>query len=146
MSSDFDSDPEDENSSVAEVLSDSPMVTVSDVTPVTNPSTPVDVTPTASINKSSKKRRSIKEKYPILSPCSCNKNCIGEIPQESRIISHDKFWEIESTYERKLWLKGNIKVDEKKSSKRPTMVPMAGKNPCSGFSAYKRASNAWPSM
>ena len=89
----------------------------------TNPSTPHSSTrATKNPSTSSKKISSIKEKYPILTPCCCKKKCIEKIPQESRNIIHDKFWEMESTDERRLWMCGNIKVQAKKSAKIPSMV------------------------
>ena len=150
MSSDFESDGENENTSLSQLpldspmaLSDSPMALPDleesdNYSPdfnviqaqadldnaTTNPSTPQSSTrATKKPSTSSKKRSSVKEKYPILPPCSCKKKCIERIPEEIRDTIHKNFWLMESTDERRLWMCGNIKVQPKKSTKIPSMVP-----------------------
>ena len=53
-------------------------------------------------SKSSRKRKSLCDKYPMLPTCNCKKNCVKNIPEETRQIIHEKFWEIDSKQERDL--------------------------------------------
>ena len=48
---------------------------------------------------SQKKKKHIREKYPLLSPCDCKKKCHENIAEEARQVIHDKFWSIDSKSE-----------------------------------------------
>ena len=43
-------------------------------------------------SKSSRKRKSIKDKYPLLPPCNCNKKCIEKLSEERRKLIHEEYW------------------------------------------------------
>ena len=128
MSSDFESDSDDPNyiplhSTVVDSLTDESVSLQEEVSQEDNSSIAEGllVTPTKR-SKSSRKRAGIKGKHPLLSPCNCKKLCIDKIPEETRAIIHQRFWEMESTDDRRLWLSGHIKVEGKKSAKVPSMA------------------------
>ena len=56
--------------------------------------------------KSSKKRKSIALKHPLL-PCECEIKCIGNV-KDKRTNIHAAFWKIENRDERMAWIEGRI--------------------------------------
>ena len=73
-------------------------------------------------SSSSKKRKEVKLKYSILPSCKCKKKCIEKVPEDQRKIIFDRYWESESTDERRLWLHGRINCKEKKVCRTPSMT------------------------
>ena len=67
-------------------------------------------------SKSSRKRKLIASKYHVLPPCSCKQRCIEKISEEKRKIIFQEFWSFNNFNERRNWIFGHIKQQEKMSS------------------------------
>ena len=67
--------------------------------------------------KSSKKRKSIFETHPLLTPCNCKMKCVDRVSEIRRNEIHAAFWKMETRDERIAWIHGRIQVTEVNSHK-----------------------------
>ena len=72
--------------------------------------------------KSSKKRSSIAQNYPLLSSCTCKIKCIEHVGEIKRNVIHAAFWKIESRDERLSWINGRIETKEVQVRRQPSKV------------------------